>query len=243
MKQPLLSILIPTVPSRKEKFNRLLRGLNAQKNALPNPEEVEIITLEDNGEITIGAKRNKLLDMANGTHLCYIDDDDRVFSDYLELIIDTLHSHPDVDVIGMTIFWTEDIYKKPRLLVRTPEYKTLWFVKDTDQTVTGGRTAHWNPTKASIAKSEKFPDVQKGEDAAWSAKISNKIKTFVMIDVPLYHYDYRTQETLTKPSLMNIRPNIASNHQYVMRDGHVTELDETGKVVKVLPKGRTIDQG
>ena len=220
-----------------------MRGLNAQRNALPNPKDVEIITLEDNSEITIGAKRNKLLDMATAKYLCFIDDDDRVFSDYMELIIEALKSHPDVDVVGMSIFWSEDIYKKPRLLVRTPEYKTLWFVKDTDQTVTGGRTAHWNPTKASIAKSEKFPDIQKGEDAAWSAKIANKIKTFVIIDVPLYHYDYRTQETLTKPSLMNRRPDIPSNHQYVFRDGHITELDEAGVVVKVLPKGKVLDQG
>jgi hypothetical protein len=243
MKQPLLSILIPTVPKRKEKFDRLVRVLNAQRNALPDPEEVEIVTLEDNGEITIGAKRNKLLKMANGKYVCFVDDDDRVWGDYLELIIDALHSHPDVDVVGMSIYWSEDIFKKPRLLVRSPEYKTLWFVKDTDQTVTGGRTAHWNPTKASIAKSEKFPDVQRGEDAAWSARIANKIKTFVMIDVPIYNYDYRTSGTLTqRPSLMNIKPDIAPNHQYVMRDGHITELDETGVVVKVLPKGKVIDQ-
>lgn len=77
--QPLLSILIPTVVARKKTFDALMRMLNAQRNALPNPELVEILTFCDDGKMMVGAKRNKLLDMATGRWLAYADDDDRVF--------------------------------------------------------------------------------------------------------------------------------------------------------------------
>jgi Glycosyl transferase family 2 len=229
--QPIFSVLIPTVPARKEKFDALMRMLNAQRNALPDPSVVEIVTLCDSGELMVGAKRNKLLEMAQGEYLAFIDDDDRIFGDYLERILKALETKPDV--VGITIFWTDNVFTNVRLLIRSADYKWQHWLMPTPN-VTAGRPAHLNPTRSDIAKSVRFPeDVVAGEDAAWSAVVSGKIKTCVNIDEPIYHYDFRTAGTITqRPGIREaMRPALPEGHQWAMRDKKIVELDKHGMVV------------
>ena len=71
-----LSILIPTLFSRKEKFCNLMTILSSQAN-----DEVEVVINRDNGEKSIGEKRNELLKEATGEYVCFVDDDDMVDDD------------------------------------------------------------------------------------------------------------------------------------------------------------------
>ena len=230
--KPLLSILIPTTPGRAKKLKELCDMLEAQRWALPDPTTVEILVSMDNGTLTVGAKRNKLLDLANGEYLCFIDDDDRIFGDYLIRILNALETRPDV--VGITIFWTDQIFDAVRLLVRSLDYyKFHWLMKS--ETVTCGRPAHLNPTRSDIAKSVRFPeDVVAGEDAAWSAQVAFKLKTCVNIDEPIYHYNFQKSGTLTqRPGVREgMRPALAVGHQYVLRDKKIVELDSRGLVVE-----------
>lgn len=240
--RPLLSILIPTVPGRKKTFNALYRMLESQRLCLLNPDSVEIVVLTDTGELSVGAKRNRLLDAARGEYLCFIDDDDRVFGDYLERILDALETRPDV--VGITLLWTDNLFQAVRLLVRSLEFHwNQWFTRptSTDTNITCGRPAHLNPTRSSIAKSVRFPeDVQRGEDAAWSAQVAPKCKTCVTIDEPIYHYNFKTAGTLTqRPGAKeSLRPALERGHQWAMRDGLIVELNERGEVVREVTKER-----
>lgn len=241
---PLLSILIPTVPGRKKTFDALYRMLEGQRLTLMNPDLVEIVTLCDNGEMMVGAKRNKLLDMAQGEYLCFIDDDDRVFGDYLERITEALKTRPDV--VGITLLWTDNVFQAVRLLIRSLEFHwNQWFTKPTtaQSNITCGRPAHLNPTRSTIAKSVRFPeDVQRGEDAAWSAMVAPKCKTCVTIDEPIYHYNFKTEGTLTqRPGAREaMRPALPAGHQWAMRDGIIVELNERGEVVKEVTKAKAV---
>jgi hypothetical protein len=230
--QPLLSILIPTVISRHKKCNELLACLYAQRDALPMKDRVEILTLSDNGEMMVGEKRNKLLEMANGEYLCFFDDDDTPFGNYLVKIIEALETRPDV--VGITIFWTDNIFQSVRLLLRSLDYHQYhWLVKS--DTVTCGRPAHLNPTRSSIAKSVKFPEnMTAGEDAAWSAVVAGKLKTCVNIDAPIYYYNWSATGTITqRPGAREaIRAALPEGHQYAFRDGKIVELDKRGVVVQ-----------
>lgn len=230
--QPLLSILIPTVIARKKSFDALMRMLNAQRNALPNPELVEIVTFCDDGKMMVGAKRNRLLDMAAGEYLCFADDDDRVFSDFIEQILTALETRPDV--LGIGLLWTDNHYDAIRVLYRTLDYKNVWFKVHSD-VLQFGRPAHLNPTRSSIAKSVRFNEtVISGEDAQWSAEVSRKLKTCVHIDDPIYHYRFMKAGTLTqRPGAREaMRPELAAGHQYAYRDKVIVELDERGMIVE-----------
>lgn len=93
---PLLSILIPTVHERIEQFKKLEEYINDQIGAYDLEGKVEVISLADNKEMTIGEKRNKLYQKANGVYSWQIDDDDWIHYQAIPLIIDELmNDSPD----------------------------------------------------------------------------------------------------------------------------------------------------
>lgn len=99
MSQPLLSILLPTVHERQESFNKLRSFIYCQIGANDLGDEVEVLHLVDNKEMTIGEKRNKLYRMASGIYSVQWDDDDFMHHEALPLIIDELKNE-DCDCVG-----------------------------------------------------------------------------------------------------------------------------------------------
>jgi glycosyltransferase involved in cell wall biosynthesis len=177
-----LSILILTLPHRKRKFDSLYLGLKIQ--AAYHPEQVEIIT--DNSEVdTIGEKRNRLLQMAKGKYVCFIDDDDTVSYQYIDLLMEgifidadccSLRGHYSVDGVEDGLFEHS---------LRYSEWKT------TDNFIKYERYPnHLNCIKSSIAKQFKFPEKNFGEDHDWSKQIheSGLIKTEHYIPEVIYFY-------------------------------------------------------
>ena len=81
----LLTILIPTIISRKECFDELVKEFKTQIKPYGN--QIEIISLCDNKEMTIGEKRNKLNSMANGKYVVQWDDDDWICEYGIDLIM------------------------------------------------------------------------------------------------------------------------------------------------------------
>ena len=89
--KPIISVLICSVPSRIDKFN-IIQEVSAQaKDKL-----VEVIYLGDNWGWSIGEKRNKLISLASGRYCVFIDDDDRISSDYLAQLLHAVKGWPDV---------------------------------------------------------------------------------------------------------------------------------------------------
>ena len=112
----MLSILIPTLTDRERMLSRLMDKLNSIIRNYP----VEILIEEDQGQLTTGAKRNKLVDRANGLFSAFIDDDDDVPEWYFDSIFRLLHNEPDCDCIGFKglIMWSD-----PQRRQRTETFK------------------------------------------------------------------------------------------------------------------------
>ena len=76
---------------------------------------VEIRILSDNKEMSVGEKRNKLINMAKGEYFSFIDDDDLVSEEYVDQVLRKLRKNPDVvtfwgllaesDTSGTTLSW------------------------------------------------------------------------------------------------------------------------------------------
>jgi len=98
-----LSVLIATIPERKGKFRLLLKDLQKQAEGLA----VEILVDDrPKGELSIGSKRQALLERATGNYICYHDDDDWHSGDYLSRLVEAANKAPDcigfhVRVVGM----------------------------------------------------------------------------------------------------------------------------------------------
>lgn len=189
----ILSILIPTIENRKEKFDKLIEELFRQNDEVYS--RVQIIGLCDNKEISIGSKRQRLLTMAQGDYVVFIDDDDMVSDDYIEEILEALKKKPDfvgfniectfnglssvmADVSNIYNDWANDLngFK----FVRTPYHKT--------------------PIKRQIALKIGFRDMRYAEDYDFSSRLkkSGLIKKEQHINKVLYYYKFVYEDPKVK---------------------------------------------
>lgn len=181
-----LSLLILTIPSRKHFFVRIKNILADQ--VMPWFDEIEILTDGREG-ISIGEKRNTLVQRAKGEYLCFIDDDDRVSSHYVANLMIGIESGADVCSLKGTI--TENS-RNPKTFIHSLRYDS-WFEKDN---IYYRNNNHLNCIKSSIAKQMKFPEANHGEDHDYSKQLLNSglIKTEHWIEDTIYFYEYVSPE-------------------------------------------------
>lgn len=171
-----LSILTATLHGRSEIFKNLARVLRAQSNS-----DVEMLANCDNGEKSIGQKRNELLESSKGEYVVFIDDDDMVSPFYVFGILQAIQSKPDC--CGLEGIITQRNIG-PKKFVHSLKYND-WFEKDD---VYYRCPNHLNPIKREIALDAKFPDKSWQEDKDFSERLKGKLKTEVYISGPIYYY-------------------------------------------------------
>jgi len=187
-----LSILIVTLETRQEQFEKLLKSLENQITENNLQDEVEILTFSDNFDYPVGLKRNELLQQASGLFVAFIDDDDVVAEDYVQVIVQAIKSFPDIDCVGM----------KGKLVSKTlGEKEFIHSVRYTefteDEQYYYRPPNHLNPIRAEIAKQFMFPILNRGEDFNWAMQLSIKqvLQREVFIDKVLYYYLFDWDKT------------------------------------------------
>ncbi len=89
-----ISILIPTLPARRDNFAMLLHHLQEQIRNNKAEHRVEILfDATPQGKITIGEKRQRLIERARMDYVVFIDDDDWVSHDYIESVLHGIKSN------------------------------------------------------------------------------------------------------------------------------------------------------
>jgi Glycosyl transferase family 2 len=185
----ILSILICTVPPRKEMLDSLLNDLQRQISLLPKEygKKIEIIWNSDI-EMVRGNKRNKLLDIATGKFVVFIDDDDHVSEDYVHSILEAIAMDPTVDCIGMD-GWMTTNGQDYREWSISKTYGS-WYEKDSVYYRTPN---HISPIRRELADLHGFPDIDFAEDYKYSMDVLPYLKRETKINKKLYHYDYRSK--------------------------------------------------
>lgn len=180
-----LSILLPTIESRKVIFDKLLDEL--LKQIQPYNDKVELISHCDNKEISIGLKRQKLLELAKGEYIVFIDDDDWVASNYIEKILDNTGS----DCIGFQIECTFD-GKEKCLASAHLKYKDWSEYKDGFRFVRS--IYHKTPVRRELALQAEFKDMRYAEDYDYSMRIMPLLKSCAYINQVMYYYRYNHED-------------------------------------------------
>lgn len=88
----LLSFLIPTIIGREAKFQSLIDTISKQIHGLGY---IDIKYCKDNKEMSIGAKRQVLLNQCEANYFVMVDDDDSLPEYYVSEILSALQFNPD----------------------------------------------------------------------------------------------------------------------------------------------------
>lgn len=177
--------MLLSIPSRLDKYliplyNRLLKQVEGST-------DVELLCLVDNKSMSIGEKRQALLNSARGKWVAFLDDDDDVSDDYISSVREGLKSNPDVLTFdqhatvngksfvvnfrmgnpheGLKI--AGDIYLP---IKRPPYHMCVW--------------------KSRIAKGVSFRSVSYGEDIDWCCRMYPHVKSEMHVDKILHYYKY-----------------------------------------------------
>ncbi len=189
-----LSVLVCSVHTRYDNFLlKIEKQLFDQYNALSeaDQERVEIVVLTDNKMMMLGHKRNKMVELAQGRYVVFVDDDDRVAADYLSELL--LATESDADSI---VFQAE-------VSLNGEPPKLCYYSKDVKKDYNTPSGYHRIPNhiccvKKAVALKSSFPNVLYGEDAGYGKVLLQHLKTEHKIDKILYYYDYNSETTETQ---------------------------------------------
>jgi hypothetical protein len=206
MSYPLLSILIPSIPSRIDDAKKIIDRLTAFF-----PEDVEILMLLDNKKMSIGMKRELLKNMSKGKYFMFVDDDD--------------------NIINLDVFWRE-FQKGAERDVDVITFKqqcrnsdgssfivTFGLGNEVEHNTENGRyldckrppfhVCAWNARFRNIA----FGDVNYAEDWVFVEKANKLATTEYFIDevVHSYNFDPNKTEASTESNIYWNNPNEQKN--------------------------------
>ena len=180
------SILIATTGSRVSQFFApLVLELDKQVGSLGVSSEVEVLGFYDAKGMTIGEKRNVLLNSSSGEYISFIDDDDIVHPGYISQILEVMNLNPGVDLI--TFDMERQSVGTPNLICK----HSMEVVGDGHEDSSGAWVSHpshimvW---RSEVANKAMFPLKNWREDYDWSREVGHHVSSCVNIDRVLYWY-------------------------------------------------------
>lgn len=137
------------------------------------------------GSVTIGAKRNTLLEEASGEYVAFIDDDDYVTQDYIKKVYEACNLGYDCVELRSQIASNDHLNGRiiHFAVHNDPEPKLL------QEDVYIQSIGHLCPVKASIALKARFPELNVGEDLEYSRRIKPLLRTMAPTEGILYYYN------------------------------------------------------
>jgi glycosyltransferase involved in cell wall biosynthesis len=200
----MFSVLLLSIPSRLDMLKKLYEKLHNQIGDEP----VEVLTVVDNKAMSIGHKRNMLLNMARGKHLAFLDDDDDIADTYIKDILFGLRAFPGGAGPDVLTF-------QQHCTVNGKKFYVDFGLKNTNDPVRYAsdgsifnlrrKPYHMCVWKSAIAKNTPFLDISYGEDLDWIMKLSQRSKSEYHIDKVLHYYQYSdsTSESIQHAGIKN----------------------------------------
>lgn len=188
----LLSILIPTIPERNERFTKLYNELMRQKTEFETFHDsmgrIEVLVNPDKkfleGGLSIGKKREALVKDAEGKYLCFLDDDESIAPNYLESLMRLCFMDQDVctfkAIANLKTFWS------------IVDMRLAFKVNDQvnpDYTV---RRPPWPccPVRSVFAKMVNFKDINNAEDFEWMAQVLKFCTSEAHTEKVIFQYNH-----------------------------------------------------
>lgn len=142
-----------------------------------------------------GSARNRGIHMANGDFLCFVDSDDFVHSQYLELLYKTaLENDAQIASCGV-----ERVFEDGRIVdYKITNQSGTSVIKDIEKYLLTASFSVCNKIfRKELFDNLEFPERMKFEDFALMPRIYERAKCIASITDKLYYYSYRSNSTTT----------------------------------------------
>lgn len=189
----ILSILVPSIPERRQQLTTLLNELYTQQLTLnrthPTLGSVEILVDDSikflEGGLSIGAKRDLLLQRASGKYLCFLDDDDTVTPNYMEQLVRLCNEGKDI-VTFRTLIKNDHYWGLIDMQLATEQNSEV-----TPHGTTPRTPWHICPVLAEHAKQEPFSKtLNHNEDWDWMSRVLKRVSSESHCDMILTQYNH-----------------------------------------------------
>lgn len=189
----ILSVLMATTHDRVNMFTDLYNELNRQHEYMqtfhPSLGEIEILVDSSkrylDGGLSIGKKRQALVQRAEGIYCAFLDSDEQIAGNYLETVVRLCQSNSDVItfrslanldsywcLVDMSLGHKENEQLNPNIIAK----RRAW---------------HVCPVKTEIAKRYEFEDINYGEDWKWFEKVLQDCTCEAKTNAIIHMYKHR----------------------------------------------------
>lgn len=177
--RPLLTVAVCAIAERADTS---LPGVVAELRRQAEGRPVEILCVLDNKARSLAEKRNTIIRAAKGDFVAFVDDDDRVESDYCEEILGAIREAPDADVVCFDV--AVHGVGGDRVCRYGVDYE------DRDETeVMFRRPNHVMAWRTAVAREIPYRDTWE-EDDKWAVEARDRVRGEARVDRVLYHYDF-----------------------------------------------------
>ncbi len=157
-----VTFLIPTLAGRETSLQSLVSSIREKMERLAPHLRYKVDLAFDNREMSVGLKRQGLLEGATGKYSAFIDDDDEITDAYVEDLVQTIQGSYHV----MRLRGRIDPYTFTHSLengLTSPMARGNVFLRPPN---------HLNPMLCDIAKFIPFRDAFRGEDLDWTIRLA-----------------------------------------------------------------------
>lgn len=188
----ILSVLIATTPDRKEMTDVLLSRLEVQREFIHRnwlSGHIEFVVDDSkrflDGGLSIGKKREALVQRATGYYLCFLDSDEDIAGNYLQVLVKLAETRADVltfrSLANLDNYWC--------LVDMSLNHKVN--EETSDDKICNRMPWHVCAVKSHLAKVHSFEDTNYGEDWNWFEKVLTGCKTEAKSDAIIHMYKHR----------------------------------------------------
>ena len=188
-----MTFMIPTIPGRESSFLRLTSSIHEKMGRIAPTVRYTIDVGFDNREMSIGTKRQMMIQRSTAKYSAFVDDDDEITDAYIEDLRETIAGSFPVMRLRGTIHpytFTHSIENS----LNAPMARGDVFLRPPN---------HLNPMMTDVAKLVHYKDAVRGEDLDWTIRMAKSgfLTREYTSDPSRIHYIYNIRGSVDPGSL------------------------------------------
>lgn len=189
-----ITFMIPTIPGREASLTRLTASIHEKMPRIASDLRYTIDIGFDNREMSIGSKRDMMVQRSRAKYSAFIDDDDEITDAYIEDVRDMIGGFYPVMRLRGTIHPYTFTHSLENTLV-SPMARGEVFLRPPN---------HLNPMMTDVAKLVHYKDAIHGEDLDWTMRMSKAgfLTHEYTSDPSRIHYIYNMGSRVVHPGTL-----------------------------------------